>query len=69
MDKLGYSIKDICDLSGAGKDLIYNEINNGNLKSAKVGRRRIIRREAAEQWLKDHEKKTSEAMGFEDSAE
>jgi len=61
MEKLGYSIKDICDLSGAGKDLIYNEINNGNLKSAKVGRRRIIRPEAAEQWLKDliqHHEKT-----------
>ena len=69
MKKLGYSIKDICDLSGAGKDLIYNEINNGNLKSAKVGRRRIIRPEAAEQWLKDLEEKTSKAMGFEDSAE
>jgi len=67
MEKLGYSIKDICDLSGAGKDLIYNEINNGNLKSAKVGRRRIIRPEAAEQWLKDLEKKTSKAMGIEDS--
>jgi len=67
VEKLGYSIKDICDLSGAGKDLIYNEINNGNLKSAKVGRRRIIRPEAAEQWLKDLEKKTSKAMGIEDS--
>ena len=66
MKKLGYSIKDICDLSGAGKDLIYNEINNGNLKSAKVGRRRIIRPEAAEQWLKDLEKKTSAAMGHAD---
>ena len=69
MKKLGYSIKDICDLSGAGKDLIYNEINNGNLKSAKVGRRRIIRPEAAKEWLKNLEKKTSEAMGFGDSAE
>ena len=69
MKILGYSIDDICELSGTGRDLVYSEINKGNLKSAKVGRRRIIRPEAAEQWLKDLEEKTSKAMGFEDSAE
>lgn len=65
MEKLGYSVQDVCDLSGTGKDLVYREINNGNLKSLKVGRRRIIRPKAAEEWLENLERRTSKAMGFE----
>jgi len=67
--KLAYAIPEAIEITGIHKDLLYAEINRGNLRTVKVGRRRLIRAEALEQWLKDHEKKTSQAMGFEDSAE
>lgn len=67
MKKLGYSIKSLSKSADIGKDLIYSEINNGNLKSIKFKRRRIIRPAAAEEWLKKLEQRTSKKMGFEDS--
>ncbi len=68
MQKLVYSIPEAIETSGIQRDLIYSEINSGRLKSIKIGRRRLVRAEALEQWLKDHEAKTSQAMGRADSA-
>ena len=67
MKKLGYSISTLCESTEVGKDTVYQAINSGELKSVKLGRRRIIRTEAAEEWLKNLEKRTSRKMGFEDS--
>lgn len=69
MQKLAYSISESEDIAGCKKDRLYAEINAGNLKSIKVGRRRLIRAAALEQWLKDLESKTSKAMGFGDTPE
>lgn len=67
MKKFAYSIPEAIELSGIHRDLLYAEINAGNLRTVKIGRRRLIRAEALEEWLKNHEQKTSEAMGLEDS--
>jgi len=69
MEKFALSVEEALEVSGIKRDLFYDEINSGHLKTLKIGRRRLVRAEALEQWLKDHEKKTSKAMGFEYSAE
>lgn len=64
MKKFALSITEAIEVSGIHRDLIYAEINRGHLKTAKIGRRRLIRTEALEEWLKNHEAKTSKEMGF-----
>jgi excisionase family DNA binding protein len=46
MDKLAYSIEELAELTGLSRDLLYDEMNAGRLAYVKVGRRRIITREA-----------------------
>ena len=67
MKKLAYNIPEAVEISGIHKDLLYAEINAGNLKTLKIGRRRLIRAEALEAWLQTHEQNTTEAMGFKHS--
>jgi excisionase family DNA binding protein len=65
--KLAYTVEEAIKASGVKRDLLYHEINRGNLRTLKVGRRRLVRVEALEQWLKEHEARTSQAMGLADS--
>lgn len=52
MKKLAYSIPEFQELTGIGSRTgVYAEIHANRLKTIKVGRRRLIPREAAEQWL------------------
>ena len=67
MDKFALSVEEAIEVSGIKRDLIYDEINSGNLKTLKIGRRRLIRTEALKQWLADHEARTSAAMGLTDT--
>lgn len=62
--KLALSIAEACALTGVQKDSLYREIHAGRLKTAKIKGRRVIRREALEKWLAEHETATNEAMGF-----
>jgi len=41
MKKLAYTIQEAESASGIRKDLLYAEINRGNLKTLKIGRRRL----------------------------
>ena len=59
--KLAFSINETSELSGLGRDAIYSEINAGRLKSLKVGKRRLIRREALHAWLAEREAATESA--------
>ena len=63
MEKRVFSIEESMEISGLGRDTLYGEINRGNLKTLKIGRRRLIRAEALEAWLEAHEQKTTQAMG------
>lgn len=45
------SIETFCELVGIGRSLAYREIDAGRLKIRKVGRRTLITREAASNWL------------------
>lgn len=66
LPKKGYSIPEAAYVSGCGKDVLYSEINKGRLKSIKLGKRRIIRPEALDEWLVGYEIKTTHGMGFEE---
>lgn len=43
------SIASVCHMTGLGRTTIYEEIRSGRLRSAKVGRRRVV----ASAWLED----------------
>lgn len=58
--KLVYSIPEACTAAGVNKDTLYSAINRGELQSLKVGRRRLIRVQALEMWLKGLEDRLRE---------
>ena len=63
MEKLAYSIAEFIQASGIrSRTGVYSEINKGRLKTFKVGRRRLISREAAEQWLERRQREAEEAQ-------
>jgi len=64
LEKIAYSITEVCELAGVGRDLLYSEINSGNLSSVKIGRRRIIRSESLLAWIANRERATQKEMGF-----
>ena len=45
------SIDDFCDWAQIGRTLAYQEINAGRLKTAKIGRRRLVSVVEAQRWL------------------
>ena len=49
-EKLCFSINDFALANGICRQTVYNEINSGRLRTKKVGRRRLIPKEAAEAW-------------------
>ena len=46
------SVEAAARAAGCGKNSIYNAINAGELKSARIGRRRVIRIDALRDWLR-----------------
>lgn len=53
------SIKEAQLQTGLSHVTLYNEINAGRLKSLKVGRRRLIRPQALQDWIKEREQEAS----------
>lgn len=60
-EKEACSIPETALIADVGKDTIYNEINSGRLRSLKIGKRRLVRREARQAWLAEREAATSTA--------
>lgn len=56
------SAQEIAEYLGVCKPMIQRAINSGALPSFKMGTRRIIRREAADQFAKTLENKHSQAL-------
>jgi excisionase family DNA binding protein len=52
-----YDIKSFCKAYSISRSSAYVEISEGRLKIVKVGRRTLIRREAAKSWLDSYEAK------------
>lgn len=51
-EKIAYTPKSLSQATDTGLTKIWEAIKNGNLKSRKLGRKRLILREDAMEWLK-----------------
>ena len=49
--KLAVSTHEAAHLAGVGRTTIYEAIQSGDLKSLKIGKRRLIRIDALQAWL------------------
>ena len=50
-ERLAYSVNEAARLTGLSRDLLYDQMRQGNLDYVKVGRRRLITRHHLEQFL------------------
>jgi excisionase family DNA binding protein len=50
-ERLAYSVHEAARLIGLSRDLLYDQMRQGNLSYIKVGRRRLITRQHLEQFL------------------
>ena len=50
-ERLAYSVDEAARLTGLSRDLLYDQMRQGNLNSLKVGRRRLITRQHLDQFL------------------
>jgi excisionase family DNA binding protein len=50
-ERLAYTVEEAAVVLGIGRDLIYDEIRTGRLRSKKAGARRIIARHHLLEWL------------------
>ena len=50
-DQRVYSIAEFVKLYGLGRTRVYEELLSGRLKSVRVGSRRLVKHDDAEQWL------------------
>jgi len=55
VDVLAVSPAEAGRLAGIGRTTIYHAISSGDLKSLKIGARRLVTVEALHQWLLKHE--------------
>jgi excisionase family DNA binding protein len=58
-DKFGYSISEVMTALGLSKQTVYNIINDGTLKSFKVGRRRLVSPQALQDMVAKLEKRAA----------
>jgi excisionase family DNA binding protein len=49
--RLAYSVSEAARITGLSRDLLYDQMRQGNLTSIKIGRRRVITRYHLEQFL------------------
>lgn len=57
---LAVSPNEAARLCSIGRTTLYAALSSGNLKSVKIGTRRIITIDALRDWLKTNEQKTGE---------
>jgi excisionase family DNA binding protein len=49
--RICYAVREAAAALGVGKNLIYREIRCGRLRTARMGKRRIVPVEAIREWL------------------
>jgi excisionase family DNA binding protein len=59
MESLTFTIDQLCHAVNLSRATIYAEIKSGRLKTIKLGKRRLIRRQDADAWLEKLLKKGS----------
>jgi excisionase family DNA binding protein len=61
-DRTSLSVEEVCQLLGVNKPTIYRFVHTGELPSYRIGRRRLIRREALDEFEKRLETKHTDAL-------
>ena len=51
LERLAYTVEEAAAVVGVGRDLLYDEIRTGRLRSKKAGTRRVIARHHLLEWL------------------
>jgi excisionase family DNA binding protein len=51
LERLAYTVEEAAAVVGVGRDLLYDEIRTGRLRSKKAGSRRVIARHHLLEWL------------------
>jgi hypothetical protein len=51
-DVLAYSVNDFCRVSSLGRSFVYEALDVGNLRSIKIGKRRLILAQDARAFLR-----------------
>lgn len=55
VEKQAYRVKEFCQAYGIGKNTFYLEKKAGRIKTFSVGRRVLVSKKSAEEWLKKGE--------------
>lgn len=58
MNKLSMSVKDASDLLGVSRTTLYNEIKEGRIKTFRIAGRRLISRNALQDYLQEQERQS-----------
>ena len=58
--QIAFSVPDAARLAGLGKSLLYEQIKQGKLRTFKVGNRRLVSRDALEEYIRQREQETAE---------
>jgi excisionase family DNA binding protein len=53
VEKLGYSIEEAADACGVGRTVMCGLIRDGEIKSIKIGRRRIVPAESVREYMRE----------------
>jgi excisionase family DNA binding protein len=51
-ERLAYTVEEAAMILGVGRDLLYDEIRTGRLRSKKAGARRVIARHHLMEWCR-----------------
>lgn len=52
LEKMLFSIEEAAELLGIGRSTAYDLVKGGELPSVKIGRRRLVPREALHTWIR-----------------
>lgn len=64
-DRLAYSVDDVVRLLGTNRSAIYKAISSGQLRSFKIGRRRLISRRAIKEYIRTLEEEEASESSWE----
>jgi len=63
LERLAYTVEEAAAVVGVGRDLLYDEIRTGRLRSKKAGSRRVIARHHLLEWLDGENSESDRCAG------
>jgi excisionase family DNA binding protein len=62
--RLAYTFAEVCEALGLGKSWLYETVNRGELRSFKIGRRRMVSAAALQEFIHDLEHGPTQKPGI-----